>query len=247
MNRLSLPPSRRILSAAAVLALGSLALGACGSTASSLSSTASSIAKAAGSGSTGSGSGGSLSSALNALERKTSTANHATFMATYSASNLSSGGTSSTQTITIAQKGTQSAFTTGSGSFYSNGTTDTFCGNSSGSLQCTQSSGTGVNPLASLVDLFNPATVSAEIQAVAAAAGVSVTQSNETHGGLSSQCYSYTKSGQASKACFSSSGILTYASSAGGSFELTSFTTNVSDSDVSIPAGATIVTEPSIP
>jgi len=232
--------TRRLVALGALIAFPPLVVGACGSTTTgSPSSTSSSIAKDVGSSPSSNGTG-SLASALQKLSQTAASATHATFKATYSATNSTTG----TTTITIAQMGTQSAFSSSSGAAYFDGTTTTFC--SSGG-QCEQTTGTGTDPYASLIDLFNAGTVSGEIQAYAAAQGVSITPSTETHGGLSSSCFAYSKAGQAFKFCFSDHGILTYVAAPNGTFELTSFSTNVTSADVSPPAGATIVTTPSVP
>ena len=49
------------------------------------------------------------------------------------------------------------------------------------------------------------------------------------------------------KYCVTDSGILAYAASAGSTFELTSFTSSPAASDFALPAGATVITVPSIP
>lgn len=205
---------RRAATAVAALAAAALVLGACSSTIDHLKSTASSIASSAASGAgSGGGAAGSLSQALSKLDQSSSSATKATYKASYTATN--SDGT--TSTITLAQKGSKSAFSSGTNAFYSDGTTSTVCDSSSGTPTCTQvPASSGANPLAGLVGLFNSGTVAAEIHAAAAAAGVSVSQSTETHGGLSSSCFSYAKAGQTFKFCFSTAGIVTYISSPSG-------------------------------
>ena len=232
--------SRRIGATITALGAVSLALGACSSTSNALSSVASSVASSANSGSSGS----SASNFLQQLQQKASSATHATFKASYT----STQGSGSTQTLTFAQKGSKSSFTSGTTTFYSDGTTSTFCDNSQSPPTCTQTSGTGANPLAGLLTLFSPQGVSSAIQAAAAAAaGVTVSHSSETHGGQASSCISYSRAGQGVKYCVNGDGVVTLIQTPTGSFELTSYTTSVSDSDVSVPAGVTIVTEPSIP
>ena len=49
------------------------------------------------------------------------------------------------------------------------------------------------------------------------------------------------------KYCINDQGILTYIRIPAGAFELTAYTTNVSDADVSVPANATLQSAPSTP
>jgi hypothetical protein len=220
----------------AALAIAGLVLGACSSSGSSSSESTGA------SGSTGSGGSGAASNFLQQLQQKASSATHATFKATYTSTN---GSSSSTETLTFAQKGSKSSFTSGTTTVYSEGTTSTICDNSNSPSTCTVSSG-GVNPLAGLFALFSPSGVASAIQAAAAAAaGVTVSHSSETHGGQASQCVSYSRGGQGIKYCVNGDGVVTYIGTPSGTFELTSYTTSVSDADVSVPAGATTVTLPS--
>jgi len=68
--------------------------------------------------------------------------------------------------------------------------------------------------------------------------------SNATYSGLSARCVSVTASGQPYKWCVARAGILAYASSSGSTFQLTSYSSNVSSADFNLPAGATVMTSP---
>ena len=102
---------------------------------------------------------------------------------------------------------------------------------------------TGAQPLTGLLSLIDPAQESSAIQA-ANAEGLSVSYSTATHDGQLSSCVSYTKAGQRVKYCIDDHGILTYIRIPSGEFELTAYTTNVSDAEVSVPANATMVPAP---
>jgi len=59
-------------------------------------------------------------------------------------------------------------------------------------------------------------------------AGLDVQFSNATYSGLRARCVSVTASGQPYKWCVAQAGILAYASSSGSTFQLTSYSSNVS-------------------
>ncbi len=169
------------------------------------------------------------------LQQKASSATSAVFKATYEAKGANS-------TIVFAQKGAKTAFLTGTTSYYSEGASNIVCDSSSGVPSCY----TGAKPLGGLLSLIDPARESSAIQA-AASAGSPVDYSEENHGGQLSSCISYSNAGQRVKYCINDQGILTYIRIPAGAFELTAYTTNVSDADVSVPANATIQPEPSTP
>ncbi len=169
------------------------------------------------------------------LEQKASTAMSATFEATYQAKGANS-------TIVFAQKGLKSSFSTGTTSYYSDGATSTVCDTSSGAPSCY----TGAKPLAGLLSLIDPSQESSAIQA-ANTEGLAVSYSSATHDGQLSSCISYTKAGQRLKYCIDDHGIVTYIRIPTGAFELTAYTTDVSDAQVSVPTNATMVPAPSTP
>jgi len=233
--------ARRVGAAVAALAVAGLVLGACSSSGSGSSSSSSS------SGSGGSSSGStSLSAELQALSAKVQSGKGATFKATYS----SSGGSSSTQTIVFEQKPPKTYFSSGTGSVINDGTTTYYCDTSNSPPTCISSSSSS-NPLASLVGIFTGATVaaflqSAQAQAAAHAAGYNLSYSSATYAGQPSHCVSASGPQGSGKYCVTDSGIIAYVDSGSGDvFQLTDYTTNVSDSDFSLPAGATTETLPS--
>ena len=187
---------------------------------------------ASGSHSTPASGSSSGSKYLQQLQQRASLATHAAFKATYRAKG-------SNATIVFAQDGSLSSFSTGTTAYYSVGSNSTVCDSSSGTPLCY----TGAKPLAGLLSLISPTKVSSAIQAAATAA-VSVSHSTEHHSGQSSSCISYSDAGQNVKYCINDQGIVTYIKIPSGSFELTGYTTAVSTTDVSVPAGATMQSAP---
>jgi hypothetical protein len=106
------------------------------------------------------------------------------------------------------------------------------------------------NPLASLTALFSPQTVVTELntvqtEAAAHAAGYNVSFSSGSYAGQSTTCANVTGTGTHVRYCVTKQGVLAYASSDGGMFALTSFSSSAPASDFDLPAGASIMTIPS--
>ncbi|HUO47533.1 MAG TPA: hypothetical protein VMU09_01740, partial [Acidimicrobiales bacterium] len=184
-------------------------------------------------------------SELQALAAKVQSGKGATFKATYTSSG------SSSQTIVFEQKPPKTFFSSGTSQVINNGSTTYFCSNDSGgSPTCIASSGS-TNPLAGILDIFSGATVTAflqtaQAQAAAHAAGYNLSYSNGTYAGQASKCISATGPSGTGKYCVTDSGIIAYVDSGNGNvFQLTDYSTNVSDSDFQLPAGATTETLPS--
>lgn len=234
MRITSMASARRALPMAA---LAGLVLAGC----SSSSNTASTTTTTSASGSSGS----STASQLRSLSSAVQNAEHASFKAVYTATN-----NGQTQTVTFEQAPPKSYFASSDGSVIDTGSTTYFCSTSSGQQTCISTSG-GQNPLAGLLQLFSPATAvtalqQAETEVAAHVAGVDVSFSSQTFAGQDSTCVTVNASGQSGKYCVAkSSGILTYEGTGSNSFELTSFSSSVTDSDFAPPAGATIETIPS--
>ena len=212
-----------------------LVLGACSSTPSNSSESTTSSSSAT--------SGGG-SDQLSAFTGKLKSAEQATFKATYQASYSGNN-----ETVTLEQAPPKSYFASSGGSVINTGTTTYFCSTANGSESCISES-SSANPLAALVDLFSPAAaVTAlqgfESQVVAHAAGVNVTYSTSSFAGQSANCVNVSHAGQSEKYCVTASGILAYAGVGPNSFQLTSYSTTVAQSDFSLPAGATVETLPS--
>jgi len=237
--------ARRLGPSVAALAVAGLALGSCSSSGSSSSSSSSTGSSAA----TGATGGSSLTAELQALSSKVQTGKGATFKATYT----QTGGSSSTQTIVFEQKPPKSYFSSGSGSVINDGTTTYFCSNNSGGGAPTCiSSSSSTNPLAAILDIFSGAAFttfaqSAQAQAAAHAAGYNLSFSSDSFAGQASHCVTATGPTGTTKYCVTDdSGIIAYVSTPDGNvFQLTGFTTSVSDGDFSLPAGATTETLPS--
>jgi hypothetical protein len=193
-----------------------------------------------GSGSSSSPVAGSASSAsdvaLGQLQQKASTASHGIFKATYRAK----GGSGTT--IVYAQIGSRSSLSTGTTTFYSDGTANTVCDTSSGTPACY----TGAQPLSGLLSPIDPAQASSTIRAVESS-GAPVSYSTEHHDGLLSSCISYPNDGQHVKYCVDGQGVVIFLKIPTGAFELASYTTAVSEADVSVPADATYQPTPATP
>ncbi len=183
-----------------------------------------------------------------ALSAELQAGKHATFKAVYTSHDAS--GTS--RTITIEQKPPRSVISTSSGTVINDGTHTYFCSAGGGSQQCVSESTAGSNPLASIVALFDPTTLLNSFQAAEEAAGshelgYSAAFSSATYAGVHARCVHYTSTATRSVTyCVTNSGILAYAQSAGGTFELTGFSSAPPASDFTLPAGATVVTIPTV-
>ena len=228
------------------LLVAGVVLGACGG--SGNSATKSSTTPAASSTTSAAASAGSSDlSQLRALSSEVQAGKGASYKATYTSHSVS--GTP--QTITIEQKPPKSVFTTSSGSVINEGTRTYFCTSAGAQQQCVSESSTGANPFQSITNFFDPTTLLSEFRAAEAAAGshtagYSVAFSDSTYAGLQAKCLHYTSGSQTVTYCVTDSGILAYAQSAGGTFELTGFSSTPPASDFALPAGATIVTVPNV-
>ncbi len=194
-----------------------------------------------------SSSGGSDASQLQSLSAAVQAGQHVSYKAVYTSH--SSTGTS--QTITIEQMPPKSVFLVSNGSVIDDGTHTYFCSASGGHEQCVTESASSTNPFASITALFSPTTLLNEFHAAQAAAaahtaGYSVAISSSNYAGLAAKCLNYTDTTQTVKYCVTNSGILAYAQSTGGTFELTSYSSSPAASDFSLPAGATVVTIPNV-
>ncbi len=156
-----------------------------------------------------------------------------TFQATYKVKG-------STASIVFAQQGAKTSFSTGTTAYYSDGATSTVCDSSNGTPSCS----TGAKPLTGLLSLINPTQMSNAVLAATTSA-VSVNHSTENHSGQSSSCVAYAVGLQRVKYCVNDQGVVTFIRIPTGTFELTAYTTNVSDAEVSVPAGAKFGPAPS--
>jgi hypothetical protein len=231
-----------------VYALGGLVLlgavlGACGSSTNNAGSTTTTSSAGTSATTSTPTSGGSTSlDKIEALATSVQGAEKATFKAVYTITNAAT-----TQTVTIEQSPPKSLFTTKGGSVIDTGTATYYCSDSGQSV-CL-SAGTS-NPLASLTALFSPQTALTELRAVQAeaaahAAGYNISFSSGSYGGQGTTCATITGTGTNVKYCVTKQGVLAYASSNGGTFALTSYSSSVAAGDFSLPAGSTIMTIPS--
>jgi hypothetical protein len=215
---------------AVVLSVG-VGLSACGGSGSS-----STKAKST-SGSTAAGASASADSdaakQIDDLTASAEGASKATFKAVYT-----TNGTGTSSTVTIEQKPPKSVFISGDSAVIYDGKTTYIC-STSGQKTCITQSGAS-NPLAGIATLFSPATaITAMKQAHSAVAaklaGYNVSFSSETFGGQASSCMTVNAQGQAGKYCVTKSGILAYSGTDASNFQLTSYSSDVPDSDFDIP------------
>jgi len=175
---------------------------------------------------------------LKLLKQHVARESHATFEVAYS---INAGG--KTESITFAQAPPKVLVKTTAGSLIDTGTETLFCS----ATYCVGEGST--NPVSSLENLFSPTTAEnffqqAAAEAGAAQAGYSIKFSSASYGGQKSECASVKGHGYSEKYCVSNIGLLTFASSPGGTIQLTSYTGTVPATDFSPPSGATIVTVP---
>jgi hypothetical protein len=235
---------RRFLIGATVAAAATVVIAGCSSSSSKSSSSVNSGGSSSATTAAPSSSGGNTE--LHSLIESVQNGQHATFKAVYTANE--SGGTATT--VTIEQKPPKSLFSTGDGEAISNGSTTYFCSGTGASKQCVSES--GPNPLAGLVTLFSPTTAitamqQAETELGAHLAGYNATFSTQTFAGQASNCLNLTASGVTAKYCVTKDGILAYEGAAGSNFQLTSYSTAVSDSDFSVGSVTTIPSGITIP
>ena len=233
---------RRALLRGALAGAFALSAAACSSSPSSTATTASGATTS--SAAAGGGRNGNAAE-MNALSSQIQAGEQRTFKAVYNVQTAAG----KSQTITVEQKPPKSVLATDSGSVINDGTKTYFC-SSTGAASCLAVSGS--NPLASLTAIFDPQTILSTVQRAAAqadahAAGYSLSFSSASYGGQSAKCVTYAGAGQTGKACATTTGVLAYVQAAGNTVTLTSLSSSPPDSDFSLPAGASVVTEPSVP
>lgn len=185
---------------------------------------------------------GSTSSKLSSLSSSIQGAENTSFKAIYSATD-----NGQSETVTYEQAPPKVLFAVSSGEVINNGTATYFC-TTTGTKTCLST--TTEDPLASLLQAFSAKTAvsnlqQAESQLAAKVAGYSASFSSETFAGQASTCATVTEPAGTEKVCVTGNGELAYVSSSPSQvFQMTSYSTSVSPSDFSLPAGATIVTEP---
>ncbi|HUO48292.1 MAG TPA: hypothetical protein VMU09_05620, partial [Acidimicrobiales bacterium] len=118
--------------------------------------------------------------------------------------------------------------------YYNDGTTSTVCDTSSGAPVCSSN----VKPLTGQLSIIRPA------QALAALTSAPTTGQTHSTKSNGDRCISYPASGGQIRFCVNTKGIVTTLSIPQGSIQLKSFSPDVTEADVTIPAGATINTSP---
>ena len=172
-------------------------------------------------------------------------AEHATFKAVYT---YTSPGSATPMSVTIEQEPPKSLFSASGGLVINNGTTTYYCSTSGATDSCF-TAGTGSNPLASIATVFSPTSAitamqTAESEVAAHLQGYNVSFSSASFAGQSSTCVTVSSQAQTGKYCVTKGGILAYSGANGSNFSLTSYSSSVSASDFSLPAGAQTVTIP---
>lgn len=239
IRRTSTSPSRvrmaRFGAAAASVLLAGGALSACSSGGSEGSGSSSS---AMSDGADSSQDSGSISSRLDGQSSKS-------FKATY---DMLSG--SGTQTITVAQKPPKSSLSTEGSTVITDGSKSIVCSGAGTDVSCISMGSGSANPAAGVMNLIDAKSIASvlkgyESQAAAKIAGVSIEEGSRTFAGIRSTCVTVTTGKtDVGEWCVGDNGVLTYVSSGGSKIELKSYSADVSDADVSVPAGATVESIP---
>ena len=208
-----------------LLAVGSVVLSACGGSHGTASPTTVVITSQGGT-STSTVSSASLPTNVQQLQQVTASASLVNFKATYRAVNANS-------TVVYSQLGGRSAFSTGSSTEYTSGSTSTVCDTSGSRPVCTTSG----RPLSGLLSVLDPASASAAVRA-ARAHGSSVKTSIQRQDNVRSSCVSYSQSGSRVKFCVNYLGIVDFLKIPNATFQLVGYTSAVTPADVSVPASA---------
>lgn len=171
---------------------------------------------------------------------------HATFSASYE---LTGGHLES---VTFAQSPPKQAIITSGGSFYIDGTTITEC-HSAAAGSCTVLPASFSSTLDEVTQLFAPGLLTTtfqrlEAQVTAHTAGVKVSTSKGTYGGLASTCLIFTGPAEPASVEYcaaDSAGILTYFRAGTTTGVLSSYSLDPPASTFSPPVGSTVQTLPS--
>ncbi len=240
------PARRTTWAAVAALAVGAI-LTACNSGSASPPMKAGSSSSAGTTASTAAT--GGADNALKAVEDRITKTTGATFSVSYQ---IAHGAAGPSQSVTFAQSPPKSAVVTPTGSFYINGSSVISCQGSGGSTTCGSVPSSTSDAVDGFTDLFSPGVLAKSLRAIEAeaqahAAGVSVTTSSGTYGGLASTCVTARSQSQPTPVTFcaaDSSGILTYTNASGVTVTLTAYTPSPPASTFLPPAGATVVSIP---
>lgn len=248
-------PTRMIGVAAGLLALAALAA-ACGSSSSSTTTTTAASGGGTTTATTGAAGGSTTTTSAGggggaaAFVNKFKGGSNQTFTASYKVTDSTGKVTS----FTIAQQPPNSSFsvtsTSGKVQFITTGGKSYYCLQHSGSWTCL-SAGAATASYSELFKVVQPGTYLPYLQAAAAAEGGHVTTSSKTVNGIDMSCVTVSGAkGQTGSGtyCVTSDGVLGYvqsSSSAGGTVELTSYSSSVPSGSFTLPATPTSM--PSIP
>ena len=221
-------------------------LTACGSGSASAPTKSGSSAPAGSTASTAAA--GGADNALRTVEDRITRTTGATFSVSYQ---IAHGAAGPSQSVTFAQSPPKSAVVTPTGSFYINGSSIISCQGSGGSTTCGSIPSSASDAVDGFTNLFSPGVLAKSLRAIEAEAqahaGVSVTTSSGTYGGLASTCVTARSQSQPTPVTFcaaDSSGILTYTNASGVTVTLTAYSASPPASTFLPPAGSTVVSIP---
>jgi hypothetical protein len=164
--------------------------------------------------------------------------------ATFEAKWMASAGDAAAKQITWAQQKPDALFQIDQQLFLSQGATTYYCNSSNICIKTNVN-----NPLFQLEGLYNGKDFASSVKgwveksnADLSAEGVTLNFNDKTYAGVDSRCVDITANGQAISWCVAKdSGIMTYWSADGATFQLNSFTDMPPASDFDLPPGAKVI------
>jgi len=161
-----------------------------------------------------------------------------------------SEGSGSPSTVTIEQEPPDQLFSSSNGELLVSGGKTYYCSSSNGKETCIIYGSAADSPMALVMGVFAGSTYATIMQGWQTIVGAGLTGfhfsvTSQSFAGQASKCGNWSYQGSGEKYCITDSGVLAYVGTTSGStlsttFELTSFSTNVSSSDFNVPAGAII-------
>jgi hypothetical protein len=181
-------------------------------------------------------------SKLKGIEAAAAAESKATFSVTYT-----STGSGSQTKFTIEQKLPDQLFKSSSGEAIYNGKKTYYCSTDGKGATCVVYGAIGSSPLEGLVEVYSAGTyitIMQTWQSILAydIAGAHISFTGATFAGQASQCVTWSYQGSSAKYCVTDKGILAFvgggSKGSSSSFELSSYSSNVSSSDFNLPKGA---------
>jgi hypothetical protein len=183
-------------------------------------------------------------SKLKGIEAAAAAESKATFSVTYT-----STGSGSQTKFTIEQKLPDQLFKSSTGEAIYNGKKTYYCSTDGKGATCVVYGAIGSSPLEGLVEVYSAGTyitIMQTWQSILAydIAGAHISFTGATFAGQASQCVTWSYQGSSAKYCVTDKGILAFvgggSKGSSSSFELSSYSSNVSSSDFNLPKGAKI-------